>query len=223
LGLKGGTPVKQFAVIGLGRFGSSLARTLAEAGYDVLGVDILEERIRPLTAVLTHVVQADATDEEVLRSLGIRNFDVCVVTMSSSIQDSILTTLMVKELGVSLVVAKARDDQHGKVLQRIGADRVVFPERDMGVRLAQNLIAGNILDHIDLSPDNSIAEVVAGERFSGKNLRQLDLRGRFGLNVMAIKHGNHISVSPKADDVLQEGDVLVVIGPNESIRRLESR
>lgn len=215
--------MKQFAVIGLGRFGSSLARTMAEAGYDVLGIDVLEERIRPLTNVLTHVVQADATDEEVLRSLGIRNFDVCAITISSNIQSSILTTLMVKELGVPLVVAKARDDQHGKVLQKIGADRVVFPERDMGVRLAQNLIAGNILDFIELSPDNSIAEVIAGERMAGKNLRQLDLRSRFGLNVMAIKRGDRVIVSPKADDVVGEGDVLVVIGPNDSIRKLESR
>lgn len=215
--------MKQFAVIGLGRFGASLARSLADAGHDVLGVDSLEERIRPLANVLTHVVQADATDEEVLRSLGIRNFDCCVVTLSSNLQSSILVTLMVKELGVPLVVAKARDEQHGKVLQKIGADRIVYPERDMGVRLAHNLIAGNILDHIELSPDNSIAEVVVGERMAGKNLRQLDLRARFGLNILAIKQGSRISVSPRADDVVQEGDILVVVGPNEGIRRLETR
>jgi trk system potassium uptake protein TrkA len=219
---RGGSP-KQFAVIGLGRFGGSVARSLAEAGYDVLGVDILEERIRPLANVLTHVVQADATDEEVLRSLGIRNFDVCVVTISSNVQSSILTTLMVKELGVPLVVAKARDEQHGKVLEKVGADRVVFPERDMGVRLAYNLLAGNILDHIELSPENSINEVVASDKLFGKNLRQLDLRGRFGLNVMAIKKGDAVNVSPRADDLVEEGDVLVVIGPNEGIRRLEAR
>jgi trk system potassium uptake protein len=216
-------PVKQFAVIGLGRFGASLARALAEGGHDVLGVDILEERIRPLTHVLTHVVQADVTDEEVLRSLGIRNFDVCVVTISSNIQNSILATLMIKEQGVPMVVAKARDDQHGKVLLKIGADRVVFPERDMGIRLAHNLVAGSVLDYIELSPDNSIAEVLAGDRLVGKNLRQLDLRARYGVNVMAIKKGSKINVSPKADDVVSEGDVIVVIGPNESIRRLESR
>jgi len=156
--------LKQFAVIGLGRFGASLARALAEAGNDVLGVDLLEDRIRPLANVLTHVVQADVTDEEVLRSLGIRNFDVCVVTISSNIQSSILATLMIKEQGVPLVVAKARDDQHGKVLQKIGADRIVFPERDMGIRLAHNLTSGSVLDYIELSPDNSIAEVRAGER-----------------------------------------------------------
>jgi trk system potassium uptake protein len=196
---------------------------LAEGGHDVLGVDILEERIRPLTHVLTHVVQADVTDEEVLRSLGIRNFDVCVVTISSNIQNSILATLMIKEQGVPMVVAKARDDQHGKVLQKIGADRVVFPERDMGIRLAHNLVAGSVLDYIELSPDNSIAEVLAGDRLVGKNLRQLDLRARYGVNVMAIKKGSKINVSPKADDVVSEGDVIVVIGPNESIRRLESR
>jgi trk system potassium uptake protein TrkA len=215
--------LKQFAVIGLGRFGASLARALAEAGHDVLGVDLLEERIRPLTNVLTHVVQADVTDEEVLRSLGIRNFDCCVVTISSNIQSSVLATLMIKEQGVPLVVAKARDDQHGKVLQKIGADRVVFPERDMGIRLAHNLMAGSVLDYIELSPDNSIAEVMASDRLVGKNLRQLDLRARYGVNVMAIKKGSKINVSPKADDLVLEGDVLVVIGPNESIRRLEGR
>lgn len=215
--------MKQFAVIGLGRFGSSLARALADSGNDVLAVDMLEERIRPLANVLTHVVQADATDEEVLRSLGIRNFDCCIVTISSNLQSSILVTLMVKELGVPLVVAKARDDQHGKVLQRIGADRIVFPERDMGVRLAHNLISGNILDHIELSPDNSIAEIIARDKLVGKNLRQLDLRSRFGLNVLAIKHGNRISITPRAEDTIAEGDILVVIGPNDGIRRLETR
>ena len=215
--------MKQFAVIGLGRFGSSLARALADSGNDVLAVDMLEERIRPLANVLTHVVQADATDEEVLRSLGIRNFDCCIVTISSNLQSSILVTLMVKELGVPLVVAKARDDQHGKVLQRIGADRIVFPERDMGVRLAHNLISGNIRDHIELSPDNSIAEIIARDKLVGKNLRQLDLRSRFGLNVLAIKHGNRISITPRAEDTIAEGDILVVIGPNDGIRRLETR
>ncbi len=215
--------MKQFAVIGLGRFGSSVARSLAEGGYDVLGVDVLEERIRPLANVLTHVVQADATDEEVLRSLGIRNFDCCVVTVSSNLQSSILVTLMVKELGVPLVVAKARDEQHGKVLAKIGADRIVFPERDMGVRLAQSLISGNILDLIELSPDHSVAEIAARDKLVGRNLRQLDLRSKYGLNVLAIKHGSKINISPRADDVIEDGDVLVVIGPIENIRRLEAR
>lgn len=216
--------MKQFAVIGLGRFGAAVAQTLAEAGYEVLGVDLLEDRIRPLANVLTHVVQADATDEEVFRTLGIRNFDCCVVTLSSNLQDSILVTMMAKELGVPMVVAKARDDQHGKVLRKIGADRIVFPERDMGFRLAHSLMSGNILDLIELSPEHSVAEVTASSRMVGKTLRILDLRSKFGINVLAIK-GNgsgHIQVSPRADDVIKEGDVLVVIGNNEAIRNLEA-
>jgi len=214
--------VKQFVVIGLGRFGASVARSLAEAGYEVLGIDILDDRVRPLANVLTHVVQADATDEEVLRSLGIRNFDCCVVALSSNLQSSILVTMTAKELGVPMVVAKARDDQHGKVLTKIGADRIIFPERDMGLRLAHSLISGNILDLIELSPSHSVAEVVANDRMVGKSLRQLDLRAKFGVNVLAIKRGSNIQISPRAEDVLNEGDVLVVIGHNDVIRKLES-
>jgi trk system potassium uptake protein TrkA len=214
--------VKQFVVIGLGRFGASVASSLAEAGYEVLGIDILDDRVRPLANVLTHVVQADATDEEVLRSLGIRNFDCCVVALSSNLQSSILVTMIAKELGVPMVVSKARDDQHGKVLAKIGADRIIFPERDMGLRLAHSLISGNILDLIELSPSHSVAEVVANDRMVGKSLRQLDLRAKFGVNVLAIKRGSNISISPRAEDVLNEGDVLVVIGHNDVIRKLES-
>ena len=214
--------MKQFVVIGLGRFGSSVATSLAEAGYDVLGIDMLEERVRPMANVLTHVVQADATDEEVLRSLGVRNFDCCVVALSSNLQSSILVTMTAKELGVPMVVAKARDDQHGKVLTKIGADRIIFPERDMGLRLAHSLISGNILDLIELSPSHSVAEVVANDRMVGKSLRQLDLRAKFGVNVLAIKRGSNIQISPRAEDVLNEGDVLVVIGHNDVIRKLES-
>lgn len=214
--------MKQFVVIGLGRFGASVARSLAEAGYEVLGIDILDDRVRPLANVLTHVVQADATDEEVLRSLGIRNFDCCVVALSSNLQSSILVTMTAKELGVPMVVAKARDDQHGKVLTKIGADRIIFPERDMGLRLAHSLISGNILDLIELSPSHSVAEVVANDRMVGKSLRQLDLRAKFGVNVLAIKRGSNIQISPRAEDVLNEGDVLVVIGHNDVIRKLES-
>ena len=214
--------MKQFVVIGLGRFGASVASSLAEAGYEVLGIDILDDRVRPLANVLTHVVQADATDEEVLRALGIRNFDCCVVALSSNLQSSILVTMIAKELGVPMVVSKARDDQHGKVLAKIGADRIIFPERDMGLRLAHSLISGNILDLIELSPSHSVAEVVANDRMVGKSLRQLDLRAKFGVNVLAIKRGSNISISPRAEDVLNEGDVLVVIGHNDVIRKLES-
>lgn len=213
--------MKQFAVIGLGRFGSSVARTLQSMGYEVLGIDTDEERTQALMDSLTHVVQADATDENTLKSLGIRNFDTVIVAIGEDIQASILVTLLVKELGVKYVVVKAQNDLHGKVLYKIGADRVVFPERDMGARVAHNLVSSNILDYIELAPDYSIVEVAATEKMIGKTLRQLDLRQRFGVNVLAIKRAENVIVSPRADDRITEEDVLVVIGSNEDLQEME--
>lgn len=213
-------PSRQFAVLGLGRFGGSVGRTLAKLGYEVLGIDEDEARVNEMSRELTHAVVADATDESVLISLGIRNFD-CVVVAIGEVQPSILMTIIVKELGVKQVVAKASNDLHGRVLKKVGADRVVYPERDMGARLAQNLVAANVIDYLELSPDYSIAEVVVSGGFIGKSLKQLALRQRYGVNVVAIKRGERIDVSPGADDTISEGDILIVIGPNERIRHLE--
>ncbi len=213
---------RQFAVIGLGRFGRSVALTLAEMGCEVLGLDLEEDVVQEMMNCLTHVVQADATDEETLRSLGLRNFDVVVVGIGQDIQSSILATLMLKELGVGNVVAKAQTEAHGKVLARVGADRVVFPERDMGARVAHSLVSANVLDQIELSPDYTIMEIVAGEKLATKTLRQLDLRAKYGLNVMAIRKGDEVIVSPRADESIAADDVLVVIGRDDAIRRLEA-
>jgi len=215
-------PAKQFAVIGLGRFGTSVARTLYELGYDVLGVDSEEEKTQDVVNMLTHVVQADATDDEALRSLGLRNFDVVVVAIGHDLQASILVTLLLKELGVDQVVVKAASELHGRVLQKIGADRVVFPERDMGVRLAHSLVATNILDYIELSPDYGMVEMSATEDLSGSSLRELDLRARFGVSVVAIrKASGEVLVAPGAEDMVDEGDVVVIIGMSKNIARLE--
>jgi trk system potassium uptake protein TrkA len=213
-------PAKQFAVLGLGRFGASVGRVLSEMGYEVLGVDSDEDKVNDMSSVLTHVVVADGTDEAALQSLGVRNLD-CVVVAVGDLQASILMTVVLKEMGVKEVVAKATSDLHGRVLTKVGADRVVFPEREMGARVAQNLASANIIDFIELAPDFSIAEVSASGTLVGKSLRQLSLRQRFGVNVVAIKSGSAINVSPKADDVIQEHDVLVVIGENQCIRHLE--
>ncbi|ADG06973.1 TrkA family potassium uptake protein [Kyrpidia spormannii] len=213
--------MKQFVVIGLGRFGSSVAKTLYQTGHEVLAIDGDREVIEDIMDSVTHAVQADATDEQALRALGLRNFDVAVVGIGGDIQASILCTLIVRELGVPFIVAKAQTELHGKVLSRIGADRVVHPERDMGLRVAHNLVSPNILDYIELSPDYSIAEVAAGKGMVGKTLRQLDIRAKYGCNVMAIKRGENINISPLADDRLREQDILVVIGSNEDLRRLE--
>ncbi|MCX7903875.1 MAG: TrkA family potassium uptake protein [Caloramator sp.] len=213
---------KQFVVIGLGRFGSSVARTLYSLGNEVLAIDKDEETVQNISDFVTHAVQADATDESTIRSLGIRNFDVAVVTIGSDIQSSVMVTLLLKELGIKYVIAKAHNDLHAKVLYKIGADRVVFPERDMGVRVAHNLCTSNILDFIELSPDYNIIELTAIEEWYNKSLRELDMRNKYGFNVMAIKRDKEIDVSPGADDVIKPGDILVVISTNENIRKFEN-
>lgn len=215
--------MKQFAVLGLGRFGSSLAKTLYDLGHEVLAVDEREEAVQEISESVTHAVQADATDESALRSLGLRNFDVVIVSIGADIQASILVTLIVKELGVKYVVAKAQSELHAKVLYKIGADRVVLPERDMGLRLAHNLVSSNVLDFIELSSDYSIVEVVALNEWQGKTLKDLNFRRKYGLNVIAIKHNGEMNVSPRAEDIIEENDVLVVIGENEGITRLENK
>lgn len=212
---------RQFAVIGLGRFGSSVARTLFSMGYDVLAIDIEEERVQNLAKDVTHTVQGDAREEETLRAVGIRNFDVVVVAIGQDIQSSILITVLLKELGVKCVVAKAQNELHAKVLYKVGADKVVFPERDMGARLARNMVSANVLDFIQLSPDYSIAEIASNENWAGKTLRELNLRARFGINVLAIKRDKRLLVAPGADDPVEMGDILVVVGLNQNIDKLE--
>lgn len=212
---------KQFAVIGIGRFGASVATTLYEMGHDVLAVDTDESKVEGIVDQVTHAVVAESTSEAALKQLGITNFDVVIVSIGQDIQASILTTLVLKELGVRYIVAKARTALHGKVLQKIGADRIVFPERDMGIRVAHNLASTNVLDFIELSPDYSIVEVIAPRDMLGKSLRDLDLRAKYGLNVMAIRTADKkINVSPAATDILAEGDILIVVGENDQIQKL---
>ncbi|MEW6229138.1 MAG: TrkA family potassium uptake protein [Bacillota bacterium] len=213
--------VRQFAVIGLGKFGASVARALAEMGHEVLAIDKDPDKIQHLADSVTHAVQADATDEEALRAIGIRNVDVAVVTIGQDIRASILASLILKEIGVGLVVAKATDELHGRLLEKLGVDRVVYPERDMGVRLANSLASSNILEYIELSPDYGVAEIVATEDFANKTLRDLNLRARYGANVVAIRSGDDVKVSPGADDRVHEGDILVVLGSTESLDMLK--
>jgi len=213
--------MKQYVIIGIGCFGSSVAKTLYSMGHDVLAIDKDEEKIQQISDSVTHSVQVDATDENTLKALGIRNFDVAVITIGTDIQASVLITMICKELGVKYVIAKAQSDLHAKVLYKTGADRVVFPERDMGVRVAHNLSSSNILDYIELSPDYSLVEVAALQSWEGKTLKAINMRDRFGLNVLAIKHVNKINMSPKGDDVIHPADTLVVIGSNKDIERFE--
>jgi len=213
--------LKQFVVIGLGRFGLSLAETLYDLGHDVLGIDIDEEIVQNVADSITHAVKADATDENALKALGVRNFDVAVVSIGNDIQASILVTLILKEMGIKYVVAKAQNELHGKVLYKIGADRIVFPERDMGIRVAHNLTLSNILDYIELSPEYSIIEISAIPPWFNKSLSQLNMRRKYGLNVIAIKRDGDVMISPNGDDVILKGDVLAVVGQKHDIENME--
>jgi trk/ktr system potassium uptake protein len=213
---------KQYVVIGLGRFGTSIAQTLFELGNDVLAVDSDEETIQYMADTVTHAVQADATDENSLRALGIRNFDVAIISIGEDIQASIMATLLLKEIGVKYVITKANNAMHAKVLRKIGADKVIFPEKDMGVRLARNLVSSNILEYIELSSDYSIAEFVSPSKWAGNSLVELELRAKFGINVVAIKRNNDIDVSPSADEKIEHGDIVVAIGSIEDLNKLEN-
>ncbi len=212
----------EFAVIGLGRFGSSVARTLYDLGHNVLAMDKDEEALRAVADHVTHAVQIDTTDPDALRAVGITNFDAVVVAIGVDIQESILTTMILKDLGVKKVVAKAVDERQGKVLEKIGADAVVFPERDMGVRVAHSLASPNVLEYLELSPQYTIDEVRVPERLDGRTLGELELRAKFGVNVLLILRDSQLLISPSGDVRLRSGDVLVVVGENRQLHRLES-
>ncbi|MBV7389874.1 MULTISPECIES: potassium channel family protein [Enterococcus] len=217
---------RSFAIVGLGRFGGSICRTLVESGQEVLAIDNNEDRVNEYMNIATHAVVANAQDEMTLRSLGIRNFDYVIVAIGEDIQASILVTLMVKEMGVPTVLAKAQNEYHARVLEKIGADRVVHPERDMGNRIAHNLVSRNILDYLELSDEYSLAEIVVTNRkFYGKTIQELDFRQRFDLNIVAIRRVGKKEpiVTPTADEVVLQDDHLVVIGKDVSIDYLDEK
>lgn len=215
---------KQFVVIGLGRFGGTVSKTLAQMGYDVMGVDRDMRKVQEYSAILPFVYQADTTDEKVMKELGVQNMDHAIVAIGDDLQASILTALILKDLGVPTVTAKAASEYHRRVLERIGADHIVQPERDTGVRVAHQLTNKNMVDYLELSPEFSLVEVLAPKEMHGKTLKQLNMRANYGCNIVAIRHtDNTVNVSPLADDKIEEGDVLVMIGSNRDITRYEKR
>jgi len=212
---------KQFVVIGLGRFGTSVARTISELGHDVLAIDKDETMVQAIMNDVTQAVQADARDEEVLRTLGVRNLDIAVVAMGDDLEANILITLMLKEMGIPYVIAKAQSTQHGKVLEKIGADKVIYPEKDMGIRVAHNLVTSNVMDFIELSPQYSIFEILASSHFINKSLGELDFRAVYGISVIAIKKTeDEIIIAPGANAVINHGDILVIVGNKKLLAKL---
>ncbi len=218
-------PRRSFAVIGLGRFGSATAVTLSELGQDVIGIDSSEERVREMSDVLLQAVQLDATDEKALRAAGIHTVDVAIISIGENIESSVLVVMLVKELGIKTIIAKAVTPLHGRILEKLGVSRVVFPEREMAQRLAHSLVVPNVLEYIELSRDFSIVEIPAPAEFVGKTLRQLELRSRYGLTLIALKRptdrGLVTNISPGADDPIQAGDVLALLGSHERLAQLE--
>lgn len=213
---------KSFAVFGLGRFGESVVRTLAEAHQDVLAVDIHEGPVNELMDVATQTLIADTRDEEVLHDLNIDTFDYVIIGIGNNMEASILTTMLSKEQGAKKVIAKAETSDQGRVLERVGADQVIFPERDMGHSIVRKLLSNHILNFIDLSDEYTLAAIeITDPTFVDQNLIDLNLRERFGLTVIAIKHGKEINVSPQPTDMMKTHDIVTVVGPIKGVNALD--
>ncbi|MBW4533301.1 MAG: TrkA family potassium uptake protein [Pleurocapsa minor HA4230-MV1] len=213
---------RQFAVIGLGRFGRAVCTSLHKMGYEVLGTDIDEKLVSQVLAqrVASHAIQLDSTEPESLKEAGIFEVDTVIVAIGNYLQESIITTLNVKEAGVEYVVAKASSEIHGKVLKRVGADRVVFPEYEAGCTLASTLTQPGLLERFQLDTENSIVEILTPAEFHGQTIAQLDLRKRYGVNVLAIGNGERFITNPIPGEILKKGSIMVVIGSNANIQRL---
>lgn len=208
---------KQYLVIGCGRFGSSVAKKMCQLGNEVMVIDKDEDSINNIAELVTHTAIVDVTEERDIKSIGLGNFDVVIVAISSDVRASIMATVMAKEMGVPKVVCKAKDELQAKVLYKIGADKVVFPERDMGIRLAYNLASENILDQINLDPEYSIMEIVTPQNWVGKTIIELNLRAKYDITVLAVKTQSGLKVMPSPNYKMQEKNILIIIGNTDKI------
>lgn len=211
---------KEFAIIGLGRFGSSVATALVQRGYSVLGIDRDRSVVQRLADELTQTAALDATNEDALREIHIASFDTVVVAIGTDFESNLMTTVAAKSLGVRSVICKALTERQGLILTRMGADKVILPEKDAGRRLALELAAPGLLDQIPLGEGHSVIELQTPRPIVGQSVYGADLRRQFGVTVVAIKRGEALTVSPSADYVLRGDDVLVVIGTNDNLARL---
>lgn len=209
--------MKTFLVVGLGRFGTTVACRLQELGNEVMVMDENAEQVQRISDKVTYAVVGDARDEEVLESLGVENVDCAVVAIGDNLAANILVTLSLKSLGVPLVICKAKDEQQRRALEKVGADRVVIPEREMGLKLAQSLASASVLDYIELSDRCGIVEIKTPAAWVGKTLRDINVRARYGVTVIAQRKGEEISVSLDPEVALQAADVLVILGDNDHL------
>lgn len=213
---------RQFAVIGLGRFGRAVCTTLHGMGYEVLGTDVNEKLVNQalVQKIASHAIQLDSTDVAALKEGGILEFETVIVAIGNYLEESIITTLNLKEAGVKHVVAKASSEVHGKLLNRVGADHVVFPEYEAGAALAYSITKPSILDRFDIDPDHSIVEVLVPEEFHNKTIAELELRARYGINLLAVSNGEKFEINPSPENKLYKGSAIIVIGSNDNLKLL---
>jgi len=214
---------KQYLVVGMGRFGTSVAKSLCEQGHEVLAIDGQKEAVDDIAPFVTEAVQLDVTDEAALTSLDVASFDAAIVSIGTDTRASILVCVLLKELGVPYLIAKANDDLHAKVLTKIGVDRVVFPERDMGARLARSIVSPSVLELMNLSDDYQIMEIMLPENWEGKSLKTLDVRRKYGVNILAVNRNDLFMVSPAPDMPLEKDDTLLVLGKQQDVEELRQR
>jgi len=213
---------KQFVVFGIGRFGTALCKALSDMGHEVLAVDANEEHIRTITPYVTQALQLNATDEDAMHSIGVRNFDAAVVSIGDNLRDSILVTLLCKEMGVKYLLAKASDELHAKMLTKMGADRVVFPERDMGIRVAKSLVSPKVIDLISLTGDYTMADIQTPTSWVGRTIREIDVRRRYSVNVLGVHRGDEMLMSLTADTKILKGDDLLLLGHRGDVEHIEN-
>lgn len=213
---------QQYVVVGLGRFGISVATQLEANDCMVLAIDSDEKKVNLVSDYVTRAVCMDITDEDAVEELGLGNFDGVIVSMGHNLNASIFAIICAKERGVKKVIAKACDEMQGKILKKVGADEIVFPEREMGGHLAKNLVFGSFVDTVELTADYSIAEIPVLRQWIGKNLKELNLREKYRVNVIAMKRNSEMEISPSADRKFVEGDVLMILGKNEILKKLSS-
>jgi len=213
--------MKSYVVIGLGRFGTTLARQLCALGGEVLAMDVRSDLVHQVANDVTQAVVGDAQDKEVLRALGVRDFDCAIIAIGDDLAASVLTTMNLKELEVPYIICKAHDETHRRVLEKLGVDRVIIPEKENAERLARSLNSHNVLDYIELSEEYGILEVPAPKSWIGKTLKELNVRAQLGVNIIAVESGKKTNVSPSADYRIQEGDVMVVLGENYALEAVQ--
>lgn len=213
--------MKSYVVIGLGRFGAEAARQLYALGCEVLAMDLHSELVQQVANDVTHAVVGDGQDKEVLNTLGVRNMDCAIIAIGDDLAASVLATMNMKELGVPYIVCKAHDETHRRVLEKLGADRIVIPEKENAARLARSLSSPNVLDYIELSDDYGIVEVPAPKSWYEKTLKELNVRAKLGVNIIAVRRDGKINVSPAADFRIRKEDVMVVLGDTHALEAVQ--